>query len=488
MVHDMLQSRQLVPSALHGGADMSLNWRKLLVFGVLRATGSPIPDELRLLRSIERKSSDEVRELQRRRLAMLLRHAWENTEYYRDILSESGVVRDGKVDLDQFENIPFLTKDIIRRQGERLRARTLPQGRKPYANRTGGSTGEPVAYWQDSYYWDINVATKLYHFEVLGKEVGELEMKIWGSDRDFVTETSSWKPKLKNFLYNRKILKCSRLAEGDIHSIVNDINRFRPKSLWGYIDGLYTIAAYVNRHGLEVHPPAAVFGGGGTLFPHMEQAVQTAFQAPAINFYGSREMGDVACECREKGGLHVSSHSHYVEVVDRHGKPVLEEDGDIVLTSLHNYAMPFIRYRIGDRGRLTARTCACGRCFPLLETVMGRSMESFITPEGAVVSPIYLITMIGASLRPGFVKKLQLVQEDYRHVLLKVMLESGVSQTEIRAHLDPISEKIRSVMGEHCAVSYAFVDDIPPTHSGKYLYTVCKLPTHGYSAHESRWT
>jgi phenylacetate-CoA ligase len=93
--------------------------------------------------------------------------------------------------------------------------------------------------------------------------------------------------------------------------------------------------------------------------------------------------------------------------------------------------------------------------------------------------------MIGTSLRPGFVKKLQLVQEDYRHIILKVVLESGVSQAEIRAHLDPISEKIRSVMGQSCAVSYAMVDDIPPTKSGKYLYTVCKLLTQGYSAQES---
>jgi phenylacetate-CoA ligase len=458
---------------------MPLNWRKPIFFGVLRATGSPIPNELRLLRCIERKSPDDIRELQRYRLATLLRHAWENTEYYRGVLSECGVVRNGKVDLDQFANIPFLTKDIIRRQGTKLRTMTLPNNRKSYVNRTGGSTGEPVTYWQDSYYWDINVATKLYHFEVLGKEVGELEMKIWGSDRDFVLETSSWKAKLKNFLYNRRILKCSRLAEGDILSIVNDINRIRPKSIWGYIDGLYTIAAYVNRHGLAVHPPTAVFSGGGTLFPHMEQTIQMAFQAPVINFYGSREMGDVACECREKGGLHVSSHSHQVEIIDCHGKPVLEEDGEIVLTSLHNYAMPFIRYRIGDRGRLTARACSCGRGFPLLETVLGRSMESFITPEGAVVSPIYLITMIGTSLHAGLVKKLQIVQEDCHHITLKTVLEPGVSQLEIQANLDPISEKIRAVMGPSCAVSHDFVDDIPPTKSGKYLYTVCKLPTHG---------
>ena len=60
---------------------MFLNWRKLIVFGLLRAQGSPIIDELKFIRSIERKSPEEIREIQNNRLSGLLRHAWENTEY-----------------------------------------------------------------------------------------------------------------------------------------------------------------------------------------------------------------------------------------------------------------------------------------------------------------------------------------------------------------------------------------------------------------------
>jgi phenylacetate-CoA ligase len=467
---------------------MPMNWRRPIIFGLLRARGSPIVDELRLIRSLESQSPAKIQAVQDHRLAMLLRHAWENTEYYRSVLSACGVVQGGKVDLGRFEDIPFLTKDVIRRQGTRLKARTLPKSRQPYLNRTGGSTGEPVNYWQDTYYWDVNVATKLYHFEVLGKALGELEMKIWPFDRDFITDTSDWKAKLKNFLYNRKILKCSRLSEGDIRTITHAINRFQPKSIWGTVDGLHMIAEYINRHSLDLHPPAAVFGGGGTLFPQMEQAIQEAFHAPAINFYGSREMGDVACECGEKAGLHISSHSHRVEVINGDDTPVMEEDGEIVLTSLHNYAMPFIRYRIGDRGRLTAKACPCGRGFPLLRSVLGRSMESFITPEGVFVSPIYLIAIIVRAFKPGFVRKFQVVQEDYSQITVKVIVEpgkAGIGQTEIQADLDSITEEVRSLIGQQCKVSYAFVEDIPPTPSGKYLYTVCKVRAHSNAAQYS---
>lgn len=447
-----------------------------MMFALMRAMKSPIPHELQFLRSIEYKSEEEIREIQSQRLDTLLRHAWENTEYYNKVLSDCGVVNNGSVHLDRFNDIPFLTKEIIRREGDRLKAKNLPVNRKSYQNRTGGSTGETVVFWQDNYYWNLNVATKLYHFAMHGKEIGELELKLWGSNRDIVHDTIGWTTKLKNFLYHRHVSSCGRLSEEDMRSIYHKINKCKPKSIWGYTDGVYTLAKFINRYGLKLHPPAVVFGGGGTLFPHMVQAIEKAFQAPMINMYGSREMGDIACQCPEKEGLHVSSHTHVVEIVDRMGNAVMEKGGDIAVTSLHNYAMPFLRYRIGDRGKLTAKKCSCGRSFPLLETVLGRSMESFITKEGDIVSPIYMITMLSTILDTRLIRKFQLIQDGYTCVTIKVVLNSHVSREQSRLNLDQASSTLKSIMGHECTITYDFVDEIPTTQSGKYLYTVCNLP------------
>ena len=296
---------------------MAINWRKPLVLALLKATHSRVPQELEFLRSIEHKSPDEILDIQNERLTRLLQHAWQHTDYYREVLGDTGVVVDGKVHLERFEDIPVLTKAVIRQQGSRLRAKMLPGGRKPYENRTGGSTGEPTVYWQDNHYWDVNVATKMFHFEMHGKDLGELEMKVWGSDRDVVHDTTGWATKAKTFLYNREVRACARLSEQDMDALVKDINQLRPRTLWGYTDGLYTIAKYIVSTETPVHPPAALFGGGGTLFPHVRQTIQKAFNAPMINMYGSREMGDVACECERQDGLHVSSHSHRVEIFSR---------------------------------------------------------------------------------------------------------------------------------------------------------------------------
>lgn len=451
------------------------NWRRPLIFGLMRLTGSPIPTELNLLRSVERLPRKQVLEHQERRLSRLLLHAWENTEYYKKILSECGVVRNGEVNLSRFEQIPPLTKDIIRREGERLKAKRLPKGRI-YPNSSGGSTGQPTQFWQDTHYWDLNIATKLYHFEVMGKEVGDPEMKIWGSPEDLFKGTIGVRAKLKNFLYNRKLEPCFHLPDERIETIIHDINRFKPKIIWSYLDAVYVVAQYLIRNDLSTHKPRAIFVGASTLYPHIVTTIEKALRAPVINFYGSRELGDVACQCEEQEGLHIAALLNKVETIDTEGNPIRETEGELVITALMNYGMPFIRYRLGDRGTLTSETCPCGRGYPLLKSVAGRVIEVFMNDQGERVDSYYFIHLISVVFNFSFVKKFQVIQEDYAKITIKLILYPGYTLEQVSPELDRLTEKIRLVMGSHCEVYYEYVDDIPPTKTGKHLYTVRKVP------------
>jgi phenylacetate-CoA ligase len=363
----------------------------------------------------------------------------------------------------------------MRREGPALRASTLPAGRKGFANRTGGSTGEPCEFWQDSYYDAGNTADKLFHFETLGKQLGEPEFKIWGAERDLVRDTGTHTARAKNFLYNRHVESCATLSKQRIREIIDRINRVQPKTLWSYVDGAFTIARYAVEHDYPLHSPAAVFCGGGTLLPPMRDTIETAFRCPAVNYYGSREMGAVACLCPHGGGLHITSHSHVVEVVDEDGRPVFDREGELVLTSLTNYAMPFLRYWIGDRGNLSSSPCSCGSPFPILESVSGRSIESLVTPDGELVSPIFLITLFGGTLGFGPVSKFQIVQEALDRVTLKVVVDDTHSPENIQSTLETMREHLARVMGEACTVRCERVADIPREASGKYLYTICNV-------------
>lgn len=460
----------------------ALNWRKLTLLPLLRAYGNPILSELQFIRDLERQPAPVVEEVQRRRLTALLRHAWENTDYYHEVLGDVGVVRDGRVNLDRFEEIPFLTKDIIRQQGDRLRSRVLPKGAKPYRNSTGGSTGEPIQFWQDTRYWDMNIASKLYRFEVFGKHFGDPELKVWGSSRDLFQGTIGITAKVKNFLYNRRFAQCFHLPEEGIRQIIDEINSFRPKIIWAFRDGIDVVANYINRHGLSVHRPLAVFCGGATIYPEIVQTVSRAFGCPVVNFYGSREMGDVACQCEHLQGLHVASYARKVEVIATDGHRANGADGEIVITALNNYAMPFLRYRTGDVGRESAEPCPCGRGLPTLQSVSGRMFEVLINAKGDRIDPHFFSHLFHTEA-PGGLRRFQVIQEDYARLKIKLALEPGASWPH-NGDLK-LTEKIRRVMGPDCAIDYQIVDDIPLAKSGKHQYILRNIG-HDLERHEPR--
>lgn len=455
---------------------MKLNWRYIAATAYLRARGSRILKELKLLRRLERASPEEIRALRDQRLTDLLIHAWRHTEYYREVLADCGVVVDGKVHLHRFSQLPLLTKDVLLREQSRLRARETAPGRKPFRNSSGGTTGQPTVFWQDSFYWDMVIASKLYTFEMLGKRLGEPEMKIWGSERDLSEGTIGWKARLQNFLYNRDFQQCFHLPSARVDEIVRRINQIRPKLIWSYRDGIDVVAGHILRKGLEVHSPTAIVAGGATLYPHIVKTVEAAFQAPLVNYYGSREFGGVACQCLEREGLHIASYASVVEVVDERARPVVDREGELAITSLHNYTMPLIRYQIGDRGTMSSRTCACGRGFPMLESISGRIVERFVNARGDTVDPIYFIRMIRLLYPPAYLQRFQMVQERTDHIRVNMILEEGASSSDVRAKLPRFTEAVRLVMGEECEVKYEFVSEIPLTASGKHQYIVCRVP------------
>ncbi len=449
-----------------------MNWRKPLIRSIFRSLRPGVLRELQLIKSIEKTSPAVIKDVQQKRLQRLLHHAWNTTEYYHDILERCGAVKAGIVNLDRFEDIPFLTKDIIRSEGSRLRAKSLPDGRRAYVNQSGGSTGTPVQFWQDNVYWDATIATRTYHFSLAGKDLGESELKIWGSDRDLFQGTIGPRAKIENWIYNRKFEQCFHLPEEQILKIVRDINHRRPKMLWCYRDGIDAVARYINRHRLKVHRPSAVVLGGATVYPFIVQEIEHAFGCPALSAYGSREIGAAACECLSRQGHHIATQAHVVETIGTDERPVMEQTGELAITPLLNYAMPMIRYRLGDQGRLTARLCDCGSKFPLLESISGRSIEVLENSKGEQVDPIYFIQLLGVIFHNGNLRKFQIVQNEDLSLTVNFVSESNNENESAFSDAEEIRDKIKLVMGPSCDVEFQRVSDIALNASGKHPYVV----------------
>lgn len=448
------------------------NWRKPVISLLLKATGSRIPYNLNNIKKIAHKSAAEVNNIKRANLKKLLFEAYKNVPFYNKALAGTGVIDNkGEVDLDHFSKIPILTKDIIKKEYENLKYRNLVEleKRKYYVNTSGGSTGEPVKFIQDKEYKEGDIAATLFMFLLAGKDIGEKELKLWGSERDIFEGSETLQDRLKNKLYNRLLLNSFRMRESDIEKYIIKWNAFKPKIVWTYIDSIYEFAKYVEKKSIEIYSPQAIIVTAGTVYDWMKEYIEKIIGTKVLNQYGSREVGVIASECSNQHGLHVFEWKHHVEILDADGNNCeTGQEGEIVVTSLENLSMPFIRFRIGDRGIWGDCDFKCGYHLKVLKKVTGRVTDHFVLKDGTLIHGEYFTHLF--YFHP-WIKKFQVVQKNYELVEVFIVKDGEENKDEVA----DISNKIKLVMGNVCRVNFKYVDDIQPLKSGKFLFTVSEL-------------
>jgi len=446
-----------------------INWRKPIIHGLLRATGSQIPNCLNKIRAVEFLDKEALYAYQDEKLKRLLRHAYDKVPYYRDLLADHKVVVDGDIRLENFSRLPLLTKDDIRRQHKGLQA-TDASERKHYKNTSGGSTGEPVCFFQDKQYLAWNNATVLYFNEALGKAAGDSEIKFWGSDRDILAGSLALKDRMINWLYHREFFNTYRLGTKELDALIALNNRFKPVAYWSYMESALELARHLAKTPQTFVSPKFVISTIGPLTDDVRCEMETHLKCPVYNQYGSREVGAMSCDCPSQQGMHTFPWWNRVEVVDEQDQPMNTGEGRVVVTTLENYTMPLIRYEIGDVAIADGYDCACGRHSFKLKTVMGRTLGYFKKPDGSLAHSHFLVQ---ALFFRDWIKRFQVVQDRLDHVLIRI---EKVASCEAREEdLSDIIRKTKVLMGDSCEVEIVFVSEIERSASGKYVYTQCLI-------------
>ncbi len=451
---------------------MTAMLRPLLWSAILRSTTSTMKAQA-VLRASEWRSLDWNREDQRRNLEMLLKWSHDSVPFWRTQLAKVGVIRaGGDVCLQAFGQIPQLTKDIIRSHGDQLVSTVPSRGR--HINTSGGSTGEPVRLVQDKEFRDT-VRAIAGHFSTWGHYVpGRPLLKLWGSERD-VLGGESRRTRFARWLRNERWVNAFRLADEDYPGVAELWRRWKPVQVQGYVEALVDCARVLEERKLNVPPPRSIISAAGPLPDHIKDRLEATFGAPVLNRYGSREVGDVACNCGRGRGLHVSMPTHRVEVLRPDGSPTEPgEVGEIVITCLFNRSMPLIRYAIGDTGSWAEHLCECGRGWPLLEKVNGRTSDFFVRTDGSRVHGEFFTHLFYGLT---WIRRFQVVQVALKHISIRIVMEGSASRTDSRTLSDTerITQDIRTVMDHDCEVSVEFVDAISPSASGKYRYTISNV-------------
>ncbi|MGD6831740.1 phenylacetate--CoA ligase family protein [Sutcliffiella halmapala] len=433
------------------------------------------------LEDLQWKSQAEIKAVQEKKLIKLVKHCFDNVPYYKEKLLDSGVANEnGEIFIENFSNLPILTKEDIKKNFDQMKSSDLDK-RKWYKNSSGGSTGQPVQLIQDRYYKDYNRANKMIFDKWAGYEVGDRKALLWGSERDLFHGKESAKVRLINFVRNEIWLNSFKMTSEDMLNYVDRINEYKPSLITSYVSSIYELARLVEKEDLKVHSPKAIMTSAGNLYPHMRETVERAFKTQVFNRYGSREVADMACDCEKHEGLHVSLGTHHVELVKADGSVASPgETGEVIVTSLTNFAMPLLRYKIGDLAVWSDKQCSCGRGLPLFKEITGRTTDVFVREDGGIVDPTYFIHIVGVVLFDEWIKKFQVIQEEKSLVKILIVLKDNTEDpmTKYKTSLDQMIEKIQLVMGNQCRVKIEFTDDIPPAPSGKYRYTISKVKSY----------
>lgn len=411
---------------------------------------------------------EENKKIQAGKLYKLIKYASENIPYYKHIVSEKDITFSKDSIFEDIKRFPTLTKTIMKKEFKNLHL--IRDNLKWYYNTSGGSTGEPVRFIQDFDYYSESCAMSQIMDAWAGCRTGDTLIELWGSEKDILGQKENIKHRFANWIKSIYLLNSFSMDNKKMASFVDIINKKKPKMILAYTQSIYEFARFIKSRGLKVYSPSSIMTSAGTLFPHFRSLAEQVFKCPIFNRYGSREVGNIACECEKHEGLHTSMFTHYVEILDKNLEPCKEgECGEIYITLLSNFTMPLIRYKIGDMAVHTEKKCSCGRGLQLIREVAGRNNDMFITKNGELVHTGIINYQF---YYKDFIKKYQVIQKRPDEIIIKIVFSEQNTAKNYDSDLISIKEKIKQVMGQCCKINFEFVDDIKPTKSGKYRYTI----------------
>ncbi|MCD6322425.1 MAG: phenylacetate--CoA ligase family protein, partial [Clostridiales bacterium] len=335
----------------------------------------------RYIESIQYLSEDELIQLQNIELSKIMNHAVNNIPYYKNLL--------GKLELspssarDDIKHFPIITKDIYNTKKEQFVDPNILVIKSMYS---GGTTFTKVSV-NTGIYFETHKANEFFNrmvgiypgmsrFIISRHEDTYIEGGPVYKDIDFQANKISRTYQVTPFDFNAEKLK--RAYELYIKA--------KPQIFKGNTSTLVEFAESIEKNDWKIHKVPIVFSGQTNMKKEYVETLHRVFDSKVYNAYGATESGIVAAQCDEGKGLHYVPILHYLETL-KNGKQVENgKPGSLIITSLAHYAMPIIRYQIGDFATLTDKKCDCGRNFPMIEKLDGRTYETINTPVGSLVT------------------------------------------------------------------------------------------------------
>jgi phenylacetate-CoA ligase len=390
-------------------------------------------------------------------VSKLLAHARQNVDFYRgrfgfDINSPDEIAT-------HWSQIPILTRaDAVKHRLSLLSARTPAEAGPITEKETSGSTGMPLRYRATAAFDDVNCALTERMFRrwrVDGnKALAQIAQSRPGPSRQGET-SCGW------HTARPKGIKYSLAHFFDVDTQLDWLLARKPAYLASFPGIIKELATTTLRRGVRLKFDL-VFSVGAVLDAETREVCRSAFGAKISDSYGAQEGGHIAVECPDCGEYHLSADTSVVEILRDDGSPATDgEVGRVVVTPLHNYAMPLIRYELGDFAEVGAAGPLCARKLPRLRRILGRSRNLFRFRDGTSRWPIATGFNLSDYIR---LTQFQVVQTDFDTIEIRYVPDGSPGPVDLAG----LTERVRWILAQPVNVTVHPVERIQRAANGKY--------------------
>jgi phenylacetate-CoA ligase len=431
------------------------------VYGLvkMRRENTPLFQKyLKELRQTQWYSSEQLADLQQRRLQKLIRHAATSVPYYARAFAAHGVVVSQIQTPGDLAKLPTLSKATIRRSWREMIAQRHNVSRLRKES-TSGTTGTPLTvYMDDEAYLQTKAVQWLQHEwagythrEWLGVLAGYRVVPIGRTTPPF------W---VTNFAGRQIHLSSYNLRPAVVDVYAHKIRSSGIRFLLGYPSAIGYLARSLNEKGNRV-PLEAVFLSSEPIYEWQLQAIRSAFGCKVFNYYGQGERVLSGVSCGTSNLLHLSMESSVAEFVPSAGG----EGTKLLSTSLLNFAMPLIRYELHDIATVVEDPCPCGRAHQRIQPVETKEEDYVVTPSGRFVSPSLLTFPLKDVVG---VERTQVIQDSVEHLDIRIVTNEKFTEEEEHR----LKREFSRCVGMEMEVKITRVEDIPLTAQGKFRFVV----------------
>ncbi len=419
--------------------------------------GEPVAALLRELDQSQWIPTEELHNLQWVKIKNLLKHAYESVPFYRSRFESLEITPDDITTWDDFNKIPFLTREDIRIHKESILSKN-PIERSIRAL-TSGSSGKPISIQRCLTSWGYNHANSFRALGWYGANIGDKWAKISGTNAEYPKRIFE---EIKNIIFNRIKLPTFELSGTTCLKFFRKMKNFSPAYIYGYPSAIYYFASVLDDEGIDGRDLklSVIVCSGETLKDYYRNYIEKFFDCKVSNDYAAAEVGTIAIECPD-GNMHIPLESIYVENIN--DTISCGDNKELVVTDLHSFNMPIIRYRIGDFADLTSRKCTCGRKLPLMEPPKGRISSMITTADGKIMHSIIFDFIFEQLMGIGCdIKQYQVIQKSLKDFTVKIVGEINEEQ------VNSIEAMLKRYLGKNSTLELLSVKQISNSPSGKF--------------------